>query len=129
MSRLNSNLHFTGVFILAAVRVIRRADYQRPIPPPLPRQSAKRTDIRITSLRRRSIYWRRCGASKLARDEAEARMTLRLHRQHMGIASFLAHLCDAVRAADQKPRLDDADIKKQPDPENGHAYPQSALPG
>ena len=56
-------------------------------------------------------------------------MTLRLHRQHMGIASFLAHLCDAVRAADQKPRLDDADIKKQPDPENGHAYPQSALPG
>jgi hypothetical protein len=37
--------------------------------------------------------------SKLARDEAEARITLRLHHQHMVIAWFLAHLCDTVRAA------------------------------
>src|SRR5271163_89648 len=37
--------------------------------------------------------------SELARDEAEPRMTLRLHHQRMGIASFLAHLCHAVRAA------------------------------
>jgi hypothetical protein len=58
-----------------------------------------------------------------------ARMTVRLHHQRMSIASFLALLCDAVRPADQKPWLDYADIKKRPDPEYGHAYPQSALPG
>jgi len=57
MSRLNSNLNFTGVFVLAAFRIIPRVRYQRPIPRPLTRKSAKRTDIRMAAPEEKTNGW------------------------------------------------------------------------
>jgi hypothetical protein len=90
--------------VLAAFRIIRRVRYQRPRP--LTRQSAKRTDGKVAQVANRHLHapvanggaggedeWVAAGLerafphgepSKLARDEAEARMTLRLHHQRMG---------------------------------------------
>ena len=96
-----------GYLYLAAFRVIRRVRYQRPITPPLTRQSAKRTDIRMAALEERTNGWP-LALNGLSHTVSHPNWP-GMKRKPGGpsgcitsvwvIAWFLAHLCDAVRAA------------------------------
>src|ERR1700733_4004801 len=66
--------------------------------------------------------------TKLARDEAEAGMAIRLHHQRPRVTTFLANFSDAIRPPKQEQWLDNPHVKQQPDPENCQANPQHSLP-